>query len=182
MVTRSTGTGADGFSFLQLIDVALDALGQCLAGRAEIGAHRVAGVVGRVDGLGRILRVGRVGRRRPAVEIFVVGERPDRSAPSRPPCRPSRSGCLAPDTGRSRRQCRSSPADRASPVISVKRDEQDDGGANFFQHDGSPQARCKAVTARSMALMPTNGRMMPPSAVDPADCGAAARPRRSADS
>ena len=74
VVTRSTGTAADGFSCLELVDVALDAIGQRLAGRAEIGAAGVRGVVGRVDGLGRILRVRRVGRRRPAMEILVVGE------------------------------------------------------------------------------------------------------------
>src|SRR4051794_19580101 len=34
---------------------------------------------------------------------------------------------------------------------------------NFFQHGCSPQARCKAVTSRSMALMPAKGMTMPPS-------------------
>ena len=72
VVTRSIGTGADGFSCLQLVDVALDALDQRLVGRAEVRAAGVGGVVGRVDGLGRILGIGRVGRRRPAVEIVVA--------------------------------------------------------------------------------------------------------------
>src|SRR6476620_9274741 len=35
--------------------------------------------------------------------------------------------------------------------------------AYFFQHGPSPHARCKALTTRSIALMPTNGMMMPPS-------------------
>src|SRR5664279_6301827 len=36
-------------------------------------------------------------------------------------------------------------------------DQDDDGGTNFFQHGVSPQTRCKAVTIRSIALMPMNG-------------------------
>ena len=43
-----------------------------------------------------------------------------------------------------------------------ERDQNDDGGTNFFQHDVSPQTRCKAATTRSIALMPMNGMMMPP--------------------
>src|ERR1700710_453505 len=43
-----------------------------------------------------------------------------------------------------------------------QQDQDDDGGADFFQHDASPQTRCKAVTTRSIALMPIKGMMMPP--------------------
>ncbi len=43
-----------------------------------------------------------------------------------------------------------------------QRDDEDDRRADFLQHGLSPQARCKAVTTRSMALMPMNGMMMPP--------------------
>src|SRR5262249_13561098 len=38
-----------------------------------------------------------------------------------------------------------------------------DRWADFSQHDVTPQARCKAATTRSMALMPMNGTMTPPS-------------------
>src|SRR5262249_38088234 len=41
-------------------------------------------------------------------------------------------------------------------------DDEHDCRTDFFDHAGSPQARCKAVTTRSMALMPTNGMIMPP--------------------
>ena len=55
---------------LQFLGVFLHAVDQRLAGRAGVGAARIGGVVGRRDGLGRIIRVG-IGRRRgPAVEIL----------------------------------------------------------------------------------------------------------------
>ena len=41
-------------------------------------------------------------------------------------------------------------------------DHQHDRRTDFLQHDVSPQARCKAVTTRSMALMPMNGMITPP--------------------
>src|SRR5262249_15997762 len=43
-----------------------------------------------------------------------------------------------------------------------QRYDQYDRRADFFQHGCSPQARCRAVTKRSMALMPMNGMMTPP--------------------
>src|SRR5262245_45606651 len=43
-----------------------------------------------------------------------------------------------------------------------QRDDQHDRGADFFQHNFPPHARCKAVTTRSIALMPMNGMMTPP--------------------
>src|SRR6185437_14848072 len=42
-------------------------------------------------------------------------------------------------------------------------EDEHDRRAYFFQHVSSPQTRCKALTARSIALMPINGMMMPPS-------------------
>ena len=41
-------------------------------------------------------------------------------------------------------------------------EEHDQGGAELGQHDGFPQARPTAVTARSISLMPTNGTTIPP--------------------
>src|SRR5262245_26212288 len=43
-----------------------------------------------------------------------------------------------------------------------QRDHQHDCGTDFFKHGSSPHARCKAVTKRSIALMPMNGMMTPP--------------------
>ena len=48
------------------------------------------------------------------------------------------------------------------PCDQRQQDQHDDGGADFFQHGVSPQTRCKALTTRSIALMPMNGMMMPP--------------------
>src|SRR5271169_1014079 len=55
-------------------DVALHAVDQRLVGRPEIRAARISRVVRRRHGLGRIVGIGRGRRRRPAVEILVVGE------------------------------------------------------------------------------------------------------------
>ena len=74
MVTRSIGTAADGFSALQASDVALDPVDQGLVGRAEVGAAGVRRVVGHRDRLGRVGRIGRGRRRRPAMEVAVAGE------------------------------------------------------------------------------------------------------------
>src|SRR5215471_18785699 len=43
-----------------------------------------------------------------------------------------------------------------------QRDHQHDCGTDFLQHGFPPHARCKAVTKRSIALMPMNGMMTPP--------------------
>src|SRR5262245_25576965 len=40
-------------------------------------------------------------------------------------------------------------------------DQQEERRADLSQHGCSPQARCRAVTTRSMALMPINGMMIP---------------------
>src|SRR4029078_2788630 len=40
--------------------------------------------------------------------------------------------------------------------------DEHDRRAHCFQHVSSPQTRCKALTARSIALMPMNGMTMPP--------------------
>ena len=63
-----------GVLLLQLVEVALDALDERLVGRAEVRAHGVGCIVRRVDRLGRILGIGRIGGRRSPVEVFVVGE------------------------------------------------------------------------------------------------------------
>ena len=72
VVTRSTGTGADGFSCLQLVDIALEPVGQRLAGRPEVGAAGVRRVVGRVTVLLESFGSGAAGRGRAAVEILVA--------------------------------------------------------------------------------------------------------------
>ena len=72
VVTRSIGTGADGFSCLQLVDVGLDAVDQRLVGRAEVRAAGVGGVVGRGTVLVESFGSGADRRRRPAVEIAVA--------------------------------------------------------------------------------------------------------------
>ena len=68
------GDGAPGIFGLQLVDVFLDPVVQRLAGRAEVGAAGIGGIIGRRHGLGGIGRVRRRGRRGPAMEIFVVLE------------------------------------------------------------------------------------------------------------
>ena len=60
--------------FLERLHIGFDAVSERLAGGAEVRAHGVRGIVGRVDGLGGVLRVRRIGRGRPAMEVFVVGE------------------------------------------------------------------------------------------------------------
>ena len=60
------------------------------------------------------------------------------------------------------RRCRSWPADRARPVMSVRATMNTIAGRISFNMTASPQARCRAVTTRSMALMPMNGMMTPP--------------------
>src|SRR3984893_17686448 len=59
----------------QGVDVALYAVDQRLVRRPEIRAARIGGVVRRRHGLGRIVGIGGGRRRRPAVKIFVAGER-----------------------------------------------------------------------------------------------------------
>ena len=123
--------------FFSVFHIAFHALGQRLAGWAEVRAHGVRRVVRRVDGLGRVLRVGRICSRRPAVEISVVGEDlPDQGRTDRP-CGLYRSGCPCAWRG------------NITPAIPVmtKRihqasdqgqgDNQGDGRTNFFQHDPS---------------------------------------------
>src|ERR1700722_1611485 len=61
-------------------------------------------------------------------------------------------------------------------------DEDDDRWANFAQHGVSPQARCKAVTTKSIALMPMNGMITPPPRRRSICYGGVKRPRRSHDS
>ena len=100
VVTRSIGTGASGFSALSLSTSPCDALDQRLGGRPGVAARRVGGVVGRRHRLGRIVGIGVGGGRRPAMEIAVARRSSGRSARSRSPCRPSRSGCHWPGAER----------------------------------------------------------------------------------
>ena len=51
---------------------------------------------------------------------------------------------------------------KASPVIKVSATMNTMAGRISLNMTQSPQARCKAVSTRSMALMPMNGTMMPP--------------------
>src|SRR5271166_2849626 len=60
------------------------------------------------------------------------------------------------------------PGDRQRIDESGQRAEQDQEHSrrtNVFKHRKTPkfQARCKAATTRSIALMPMNGAMIPPS-------------------
>ena len=85
---------------LQLVDVALDAVDQRLAGRAEVRAAGVGGVVGR-----RAVLVGSFGSGASVADgrpwkYLSSGEALADQRRSRRPCRPSRSGCLAPGAGR----------------------------------------------------------------------------------
>ena len=75
----------------------------CWSGRGS--SRRIGGVVGRIDGLGRVLRVG------PALPRAGRGNsgrwlKPGRSAPSRPPCRRARPGCRWPGRETAPGRCR----------------------------------------------------------------------------
>src|SRR6185312_8525714 len=59
---------------LQLVDILLDPVVQRLAGRAEVGAARIGGVIGRRHRLGGIGRVRRGRSGGTAMEIFLVLE------------------------------------------------------------------------------------------------------------
>ena len=112
VVTRSTGTGVAGIFRLQLVDVVLDPVDQRLAGRAEVGAAGIGGVVGRRHRLGGIRRVRRRGRRGPAVEIFVACELlPDQRGADHLAVLLDQAALRLAREEHARR-CRSSPADR----------------------------------------------------------------------
>ena len=52
-------------------------------------------------------------------------------------------------------------------IEDARDDREDEGNQNrrfeFFQHSVSPYARCSRPSSRSMAQMPGNGAMIPPS-------------------
>ena len=73
-VTRSVGTRAFGFSFLRFSTSSFTRSMRALLVGPRFEPLRVGRVVGLVDRLGRILRIGLAGRRRPAVEIPIAGE------------------------------------------------------------------------------------------------------------
>ena len=120
---------------LQLVDVALDPLDQRLVGRAEIRAAGIGRVVGRGDGLGRIVRdrarssptAGRGSTCR-SVNSWPISAEP-MTLPScsiRLPC--AWYGKSDPgDAGHGER------IDEAGDQR--QRDDEDDRGADFFQHD-----------------------------------------------
>src|SRR5262249_5164027 len=107
------------------------------------------------------IRVRRRGRRRAAVEIFVVLELlPDQGGPD------DLAVLLDQAALRLSREDHAGDPGHGEGIGDARdqreREQQDDCGTNFSQHDVSPQARCKAATARSMTLMPMKGMMMPP--------------------
>ena len=88
-----SGPGTPDSPALSASTIALDALEQSLAGRAEVRAGRVRGVVGRRHGLRGVRRIGRGGRRGPAMEVAVAREALADQRGADRPGRPSRSGC-----------------------------------------------------------------------------------------
>src|SRR5271170_8035380 len=48
------------------------------------------------------------------------------------------------------------------PADKSKGEENDDRRTDFAQHGCSPQTRCRPLTRTSMALMPMNGMITPP--------------------
>ena len=149
--------------FLQRVHIALERSASALLVGPQIRAHGVDGVIWRVHGLGGVLRVGRIGRRRPAWKYLS----PAKTCPisAEPTTLPSlRSGC--PCAWRGKMTSRDAGHGERIGQAGDRRQqhENDDGRTDFFQHGAPPcKTRCNAVTNMSIALMPMNGSTMPPS-------------------
>src|SRR5262249_24602128 len=131
-------------------------------GGSKVGTAGVCRIIRGVDGLSWVLGIGCIGGRRAAVEVTIAAE--DLSDQLRAhdlavlkdqaAIRPAREQHLR-DPGHGQW------IDETS--YQGQGDDEDDRRSDFSPHDCSPQARCKAVTAKSMALIPMNGTIMPPS-------------------
>ena len=164
VVTASAGTGPGPASRAPRLDRRLHPIDELLRGRAEVGAGRIGGIVGRVDRLRRVVRVGVGGRGRARMEIAVALEVLPDQRRAEDDAVASRSGFRWPDAALRAARFRSPPADRRGRSARVNRRSSTSAGRTCCSMEMIPsvQARCRAATTRSIALMPMKGRMRPP--------------------
>ena len=160
VVIRSTGIGTPGFAAWYAATASVDAVDQVRVRRAEVRAGRAAGVVAQ-----RVV-VGGAGRRRAAPEVRVAGERlPDQRRADGPavlgdehrPVGLVREGDLG-DRGHDGGV--GDAGDQRHHEEEGERRPQD--AAQERGHRWILQARWRAETTTSIALIPMNGAMMPP--------------------